>query len=298
MGGAPLTEAPAVPAAATPSGNFGRLAFGFLAASVLSGVCLVPFWSASAPLESLERLQGGLPWGFFLRALHAYSSFGVLVSLVAHLVQVATAGTERQLPPAVWWRSVLLVPLSVAALLGGFVLRGDAEASAAAAVWRRIAESFPLLGPETARFLLGSSPGDPAAVAMHHAGTFAILLWLLTAEHGARLFPDARSAVLAGLASVALAGVVPLSLGSPPAPTLPGAAPHLLLGPWYLLGLQGALVDLPPFVGWLGPLLLVLLVGLLRHVEGTRRRVLLALAGAWVAVYLGFTVRLLLLARR
>lgn len=276
-----------------PSGSFGRVAFGFLAVSLLSGAALVPFYSPSRAFEDLERLEGGLPWGFLLRALHAWSSFGVLATTAAHLVQVLRARTERQLPAGVWWRSVLLLPLSVGALLGGFILRGDAEAVAALAIWRRILETLPWGGAELSRFLLGAVPGDLSAVALHHAGTFAILLWLATAEHGARLVPDARSTVLAVLVSAAVAGAVPLGLGAPPSTSMP----HLLLGPWYLLGLQGALVYLPAAAGWMAPLAIVVIVGTVRHAEGRWRTGLAALAFFWAAAYLLFTVRLLLLAR-
>jgi hypothetical protein len=287
-------EAPATPAGRISSGGFGRLSFGFLAVSVLSGAALVPFWSPSHALDSLERLEGGIPWGFFLRALHAFSSFGLLVATAGHVVQTFAARTERQLRPAVWWRSVLLLPLTVAALLGGFVLRGDAEAVAALSVWRRILESVPVAGTMLARLLLGTASGDLGAVALHHAGTFTLLLWFLTSEHGERLLPDARSVVLAGLVSVALAGAVPLGLGAPPG----SPPPRLLLGPWYLLGLQGALVDLPVTAGWAGPLLLVLLLGAVRHAGERHRRAVIALLAAWAAGYAVFTVRLLLLASR
>ncbi len=104
--------------------------------------------------------------------------------------------------------------------------------------------------------------------------------------------------ILAGLVSAALAGVLPLPLGSSASFASSGSAGRLLLGPWYLLGLQGALVDLPAAVGWIGPLLLVFLLAFVRDVSERARRVLLALMGAWVIVYIGFTARLLLLARR
>jgi len=277
-----------------PSGAFGRLSFGFLAVSVLSGIALVPFWSPTHPLASVERLQGGLPWGFFLRALHADSSFGLLVTAVAHLVQVISRRTEGQVSAPVWWRSVLLVPLTVAALLGGFVLRGDAAAVAALTIWRRITESVPVVGTELSRLLLGPASQHLGAVALHHAGIFTLLLWLLTAEHGGRLLPDVRSAVLAGLVSAALAGAIPLSLGPPPGVPAARSSSHILLGPWYLLGLQGALVDLPVWAGWAGPLLPLFLLGLLRHAAERFRRALLALLGAWTAAYLLFTARVLL----
>ncbi len=289
----PLTEAPS-PTAGLPSGDFGRLALGFLAVSTLSGLALVPFFSPAHALESLERLHGGIPWGFFLRALHAFSSFGLLVTAVFHLVQVLARRTERQLAAGAWWRSVLLLPLTLLALLSGFVLRGDAAAAEALPLWSRIVETVPFLGPELSRLVLGVIPGDLGAISLHHAGTFTLLLWLITAEHGRRLVPDARSLVLAGLVSAALAGAVPLPLGHPPG--APGGAGQILLGPWYLLGLQGALVDLPASVAWLAPLLLVVLLGLVRHVDRARRHVVMLLA-AWVAAYAAFTVRILLLAR-
>jgi len=286
-------ETPATPAPRISSGGFGRLSFGFLAVSVVSGAALVPFWSSSHALDSLERLEGGIPWGFFLRALHAFSSFGLLVATAGHIVQSLAATSERQLRPAVWWRSVLLLPLAIMALLGGFVLRGDAEAGAALSIWQRIVDSIPVVGTLLARLLLGTTAGDLGAVALHHAGTFTLLLWLLTSEHGERLLPDARSTVLAGLVSVALAGAVPFALGAPPG-TPP---PRVLLGPWYLLGLQGALVDLPVAAGWAGPLLLVLLLGAIRHAGERHRRVLLVLLAAWAAGYAAFTVRLLVISR-
>jgi len=274
-----------------PSGSLGRLAFGFLAVSVLSGVALVPFYSPARPAESLEALQGGLPWGFVLRALHAYSSFGLLVVTAGHLAQVLIARTERQLTPSSWWRSVLLLPVTVAALLGGFALRGDAEAGAALAVWRGVVGTLPVLGSELARLLVGTIPNDLGAVTLHHAGTFTLLVWLLTSEHGKRLVPDSRSVVLAGLVSVALAGAIPLPLGSS------SGTARVLLGPWYLLGLQGALVDLPAAVAWLAPLLFVVALGLVRHTGERWRRFLVALLGAWVVAYAGFTVRILLISR-
>ncbi len=295
MVGAALTEA-SPSGARPPSGDFGRLAFGFLAVSALSGFALTPFFSPAHALESLERLQGGLPWGFLLRALHAFSSFGLLVTTVAHLVQVLARRTERQLSAGAWWRSVLLLPLTFFALLSGFVLRGDAPAAEALPVWSRIAETVPFLGPELQRLLLGVIPGDLGAISLHHAGTFTLLLWLITAEHGRRLVPDARSLVLAGLVSAALAGAVPLPLGPPPGASSGGAS-RILLGPWYLLGLQGALVDLPVPSAWLAPILLVLLLGFVRHADGRARRLLLVLGAAGVTAWVGFTARILLLAR-
>lgn len=277
----------------TASGVLGRVAFGLLAVCVVSGAALAPFWSAARPLDALERISGGIPWGFFLRGVHAFSAYALLVVTAGHVVEVLARRTERQLGAGTWWLSVSLAPLTVLALLGGFVMRGDAEASAALAVWRRVTESLPAAGPRLASLLLGAAPRELDAVALHHAGAFSLLLWILTAAHAARLAPDARSVVLAGLGSAALAGAFPVGLGGVPS----AEAPHFLLGPWYLLGLQGALLDLPVLAGWGAPLACVLLLGFVRHAEGRARATLLAALAALLAANAAFTARLLLAAR-
>ena len=277
--------------AARPSGNFGRLALALLALSLLSGAALVPFYDPGAPLASLERIAGGLPWGAFLRSLHAWSSFLLLGATVVHAFEVAWRRTEAQLSPAVWWRSVLILPLVVLALLGGFVLKGDAEAQAAAAVWRGVTASVPLVGQELATLFLGSVPASLGTVALHHAGTLSILIVLFSLEHGKLVWPGARPATLAALVSAAAAGLVVPSLGPPP----PGQG--LLLGPWALLGLQGLLVDLPAAAAWLVPLAGLLLVGGLRHATGRARTGLLVLLVGGLLLYAGATLRALLLAR-
>lgn len=270
----------------------GRLTYGLLLVAVASGLALAPFWSAGRALESVETLTGATPWGSWLRGVHALSAWGFLLGTVAHLVEVLWRKGDSRLSPAVWWRSVALLPVAVLALLGGFLMRGDAEAQAALAVWREVSSSFPLAGRALASLLLGVPGSDLAPVALHHAGTFTLLAWLLTAEHGKALAPDLRSTVLAALGSFAAAGLVPVPLG--PAVSPDGA---LLLGPWYLLGLQGALLRLPAAAAWLLPLLLLAAVGLARHAEGRLRTALLAFAAAWSAAYLALTLRLLALLR-
>lgn len=287
----PTRETGADPERERPSGTLGRVSFGFLLVTCLSGAALSPFWSAREPLASLESIEGGVPWGWALRAFHAFASFGLLVTTAGHLVQVLAARTEKRLGAAAWWSAVALLPIAVLALLGGFLMRGDAEAAAAAEVFSRVLSTIPAAGALLSRLLLGAPSVDPGTLALHHAGTFTLLLWLLTAAHGGRLAPDARSATLAALVSLALGLAVPLPLGPPPAGAGPAAGP--LLGPWYLLGLQGALVSLPPVAGWLLPLLPVLATGLVRHAGEKARRLLLAALAAWALGWAAFSVRLL-----
>jgi hypothetical protein len=276
------------------SGHLGRIALGFLAICIVSGFALSPFYSVIEAAGSVERLTGGVPWGSLLRGVHAWSGFGLLVASVAHLVEVWATGKDRRLPRGLWWASVLLLPIVVGALLGGFILRGDAEARAALGVWRGVFETIPLTGTVLSRLLLGG--GDrPADLALHHAGTFSILLVVLTAAHGKRLLPDRRSATLAALLSVAFGGAFAPALGSDAASAAPASG--VLLGPWYLLGFQGALASLPPPVAWIAPLALLVAIAWLRDADEFARRAIGVVGGIWAAVYAGFAVRLLLAVR-
>ncbi len=268
--------------------HFGRLTLGFLAVTLISGIALIPHYDPGAPLASVEAIDGGVSWGWLLRGIHGFAAHGLTILTIAHLVEVVLRRREGELATGVWWRSVLTVPLVVAAMLTGFVMRGDAEGLAALQVWRGIVGSIPLVGDGLADFLLGSGDNAMAVVALHHVGTFTLLAWWFAAEHGRRLAPDLRAAVLACLITVTLAGLAPLGLG--PAAAEPG---ELVTGPWYLLGLQGALLDLPPAVGWLAPLLVVVAIGGLRHYRARGRAIALTLLAAVTVIYLGFTVRLL-----
>ncbi len=268
--------------------HLGRLTLGFLAVTVVSGVALVPLYDPHAPLASVAAIDGAVDWGWLLRGLHGFAGHGLLVLTLAHLVEVVWRRREGELEVAVWWRSLITAPLVVLAMLSGFVMRGDGEALAALAVWRGLLDSVPLVGDGLASFVLGSGDNQMAVVALHHAGTVTLLLWLLGAEHGRRLLPDLRAAVLAGAIALILAGLFTLGLGA--AATPPGA---LATGPWYLLGLQGALLDLPPIIGWLAPLLVLIAVGGLRHYRGRARTAALVLLLLATLAYAGFTVRLL-----
>ena len=66
-----------LPVGSRASGVWGRLALGFLAAVVATGVALSPAWSAEAPYASLHAIQHGLPWGWLLRGAHWAAAVGL-----------------------------------------------------------------------------------------------------------------------------------------------------------------------------------------------------------------------------
>ena len=270
-------------------GLSGRLALALLPILALSGVVLAALYSVREPLGSLEAIDAGLPWAWTVRAVHGIGGLLLVVATAGHLLECAAFRDETRLPVRAWWGAVMLLPLVVAAMLSGFVLRGDAEAVSALGIWRAVLQSVPLLGHELATLGLGA-PGDLSAVALHHVGTFTLAVWLLASQHGRRLFSDTRPLVAAALVVGVLACFFPVGLGTTPGPS------GMHLGPWYLLGLQGMLLDLPVAFGWAAPLAFLTLLGLLRHVSGRARTGLAVAIAAFVAAYVGFTIRILVAA--
>jgi len=274
----------------------GALSLGFLAVTVASGIALVPMYRPEAALESVEAIASGIPWAWVARGVHAFAALGFLLATGVHLAEVVVRGGTRGAGPTVpgggqggpgaWWRSAMLLPLAVAGMLTGFLMRGDAEATAALQVARGVMATIPGIGEGLGTLLLGPEASGLGTVALHHAGTFTVLPWLLAIEHGRRAWPDARSWATALLAAVAVTGVVPLPLGPAQAD---GA---VLRGPWYLLGLQGMLLDLPVATAWVVPLSAFLAIGSLGHVRGRARTGLLAGLGVVAAAWAGWTVRL------
>ena len=271
-----------------PTLHLGRLALAFLAVTLLTGVALIPLYDPSAPLASVEAMQGGIAWAWLLRALHGFSAHALVILTLAHLVELLVRNRESELAAGMWWRSVATLPLLIMAMLSGFVMRGDSDAGAALEVWRGILAEIPLIGSGLAYFLLGTSDNTIAVVTLHHVGTFTLLLLLFAAEHGKRLFPDMRAGVLAGLITLLLAGVLPLGLGAATA-----SANQVFTGPWYMLGLQGILLDLPRALSWLAPLGLVALIGICRHVDGAARRAVLVTLILAAIAYVGWSLRML-----
>ena len=94
--------------------------------------------------------------------------------------------------------------------------------------------------------------------------------------------------VLAGLLCLGLAGLIAVPLGPPALGTRGG----LLPGPWYMLGLQGMLLDLPVAAGWLAPAGFVGLLGLVRGRTPSGRRWLLVAIVAATLIYVGLSVSL------
>jgi quinol-cytochrome oxidoreductase complex cytochrome b subunit len=242
----------------------GMLAFAAFVVCALTGIMLVPAYLPGAAMDSLALLLLKNPAGVFARSLHYWSAQAFLVLTLAHLIDHLLRRSEATVSFGVWLRLCLTVPVTIGAMLSGFLLRGDAPAVQALQILRSLLGFLPLVGTTLSRLLTGSG-SDLTVVYLQHACTATLIIWLVTIEHARRILPGAQAIFWT------LPPVAALSLFLVPGLVSRGAS--IEKGPWYLVGLQELLHWLPwPQVAvWLA--LLGLLVLILLPVCSAQQRV-------------------------
>ena len=231
----------------------GMLAFGAFVICAITGVLLAPAYRPEAALDSLALLLLKNPAGIFVRSLHYWSAQAFLVFTLAHTVDHMLRRSESRVPFGVWWRLSVTLPVVFAAMLSGFLLRGDGAAVQALHILRSLLNLVPWLGASLTRMLTGSGP-DLRTVYLHHACTATIVIWLITVEHARRILPRAQTAAQM-LPPLAILSALLI-------PWLGSRTEAVEKGPWYLVGLQELLHWLPwPQLSlWFGLIVLLLLV--------------------------------------
>ena len=262
--------------------TLGMLSLAAFVVCAASGVMLAPAFQAASPLDSLSLLLLKNPAGAYIRSFHYWSAQAFFGLTLAHMVEYLLRRAETRTNFGVWVRLGLAAPVIVGAMLTGFLLRGDSAAVQALPILRSLLGLVPVAGAALSRVLAGSD-ASLSTIYIHHVCTATLLIWLVTAEHARRLFPNARAVAWT------LITLVPLSLVMVPA--IEWRSVGVEIGPWYLAGLQEFLHWLPkPGIAvWLGGALLAVLILLPRFPAPIRGRLKLGLAAA-ALLYAGLTV--------
>jgi ubiquinol-cytochrome c reductase cytochrome b subunit len=283
-----------------PTGvTLGQLVYAALAVTVVSGVVLGLVYDPSEPLASTEAIQGGVAYGFLVRAAHNLGGQLFVVTLLLHTVDHVIFRSYRVLSPGDWWRLVLVAGLGLGAMFSGFLLRGDGEARAAQAIAVSVVRVVPGVGEDLSRMLFGDADGPLHAVYLHHLVTFSLVPWLVAVAHARRVWAGAMITALVAAAVTAVALVYHPGPGLPP-----GMARGALWGPWYFIGAQELLHHIPvvwvTVVGFVGAVGILGGLGHVPSVPGDRWRLpdsighwvwLLGLAAYLVVCLVAYLVR-------
>ncbi len=216
--------------------TLGMIALAAFFLCVATGIALVPTFLPAAAMDSLALLELKNNFGLYLRSLHNWSAQICLVSTLAHGLEHLLRRSERRIAFGVWVRLCLSLPVMIAAMLSGFLLRGDVTATQALRVLRAMLAGVPWLGGQLSAFFTGVG-GDLTAVYLHHAATATVILLLVIVEHVRRIAPGGRAWWWSAAPAVLLALFF--------VPPLDWHIGGVEKGPWYLLGLQELLHWLP-----------------------------------------------------
>ncbi len=226
---------------------------------------------------SIERMQGEVLFGAFVRAVHHWSANLLVLVAVLHMLRVFLTGGFLDGRELNWVVGLVLLAAIAASAFTGYLLPWDQLAFWAVTIVTGMAAYVPLAGPALASLLRGGDEIGPATLGTYyalHTQWLPVLLfagagfhfWRVRKAGGVVVPPDAArdekgkpaqvlflphllwretAAALVLLAAVSLFSAVAR------APLGPAANPGLSLNPakapWYFLGFQELLVHLHPF---------------------------------------------------
>jgi ubiquinol-cytochrome c reductase cytochrome b subunit len=129
------------------------------AIQVITGIFL---WFAYSPSsqtawESVYFIQHQMWGGWFLRGLHHYTAHAMTVLLVLHLMQVVIDGAYKAPREVNYWSGVILLLLTLALSLTGYLLPWDQKGFWATKVATNIAAITPLIGPALQKVIVGGN---------------------------------------------------------------------------------------------------------------------------------------------
>ena len=113
--------------------------------------------SSQTAWESVYFIQHEMWGGWFLRGLHHYTAHAMTVLLVVHLMQVVIDGAYKAPREVNFWSGVILLLLTLALSLTGYLLPWDQKGFWATKVATNIVAITPLIGPALQKIIVGGS---------------------------------------------------------------------------------------------------------------------------------------------
>ena len=126
---------------------------------VITGLFLWLAYSPSSQTawESVYYIQHEMWGGWFLRGLHHFTAQAMTVLLVLHLMQVVIDGAYKAPREVNFWSGVVLLLLTLALSLTGYLLPWDQKGYWATKVATNIAANTPLIGPAIQKIVVGGN---------------------------------------------------------------------------------------------------------------------------------------------
>ena len=155
---------------------------------VVTGTLLWMFYAPSAQTawESVYFLQYHVAGGWFLRGVHHYMAQAMIVLLVLHLMQVVIDGAYKAPRELNFWFGILMMGVTLALSLTGYLLPWDQKGYWATAVATNLMAEVPLIGTALQKIVVGGSEYGHHTLTRFfalHAGVLPASLVALVVAH-------------------------------------------------------------------------------------------------------------------
>jgi quinol-cytochrome oxidoreductase complex cytochrome b subunit len=255
--------------------NYGIYAIVVLSLQIITGIFLVTFYCSNASLAflSIEHLMRDVPYGWFIRYLHANGASFFFIVVYAHLLRGLFYGSFAYPRRLLWSSGVIILLLMILTSFLGYVLPWGQMSYWAATVITNLASTIPLFGQDIVVWLWSGfsvdSPTLSKFFALHYLFPFLILglvllhLGLLHKNgstspigikhidvvpfHPYYTIKDLYGVILFLAALIFFVCFIPNSLGHPDnyIPANPDQTPEHIVPEWYFLPFYAILRSIP-----------------------------------------------------
>lgn len=221
--------------------------------SLLSGLIVGLQYDYATPYYSASSLDILIPYGYYFRSLHFYTSQFFFFFTCIHLAAVYTQTSNYK--NSEWFKLIAALPVIILLLFTGYILRWDSTGASAGRIAESIIQTIPILGQLFDSILLSLDSSGLRKVYIQHVVGLDLILLVLLWQH-LRIY---RVKIFNHLPICGAMLIFSVILYAPMDPEKLGTT--YIAGPWFFLGLQELLRYLHPFVaGVFVPLIFVALL--------------------------------------
>ncbi len=154
----------------------------------LTGIMLTFYYvpDPSRAYESVAYITNTVPFGWWIRSIHKWSSSFMIVSVILHVMRVYFTGAYRKPREFTWVIGAIILLLTFAFGFTGYSLVYEQLAYWGATVAANLTASVPLIGEPMARFIRGGDVIGPQTLTrffVFHIGVLPSLIVLLLGGH-------------------------------------------------------------------------------------------------------------------
>jgi ubiquinol-cytochrome c reductase cytochrome b subunit len=155
----------------------GSMAVFFFLIQVVTGILLAINYAPTPgdAYNSVKYIMTELTAGSFIRGLHHWGASMMIVIVVAHMIQVFLYGAYKKPREATWMLGVVLLLITLAFGLTGYLLPWDNRAYWGTVVTTQIAGQAPVVGPYLTRLLGGEGSIGVVTFARFYATHVVVL---------------------------------------------------------------------------------------------------------------------------